>query len=383
MRDRVLRLVRERRLPDHAGLAHDIWAPIDEGKYYEAERDAWLSEVARTPPPEDYRIAFERWERSLDRPDTRRFIGRATSRLLVGHGNPSPTEVGLTLHRTWGVPVIPGSSLKGLLASYVETVYGPDDPDHPGPEEADREPFAGVGWNEQGNRLVRPPGTAYRRLFGAPDVDGAADGASRGEVIVHDALWVPDKEPPLARDVLTVHQRTYYSEEPGSKAWPNDYDSPIPVAFLTVRPSARFLVAISGPPALLGVAEDCLRGALAGRGVGGKTAAGYGRIELILHESAGTLSGEKEQARGGRSPSAGRSEIIDSFEAWLQQAKGTAVVREVLDQIERDWMPRIAPLSAPERTEAARVIRRNIQSNAKIKERLARLLQQIGAESSG
>jgi hypothetical protein len=59
------------------------------------------------------------------------------------------------------------------------------------------------------------------------------------------------------------------------------------------------------------------------------------------------------------------------------------VVREVLDQIERDWMPRIVPLSAPERAKAAQVIRRNIQSNAKIKERLGRLLQQIGAEKSG
>jgi CRISPR-associated protein Cmr6 len=50
------------------------------------------------------------------------------SRLLVGHGTQSPTEVGLTTHRTWGVPVVPGTALKGLLSHYVDAVYGPRDP---------------------------------------------------------------------------------------------------------------------------------------------------------------------------------------------------------------------------------------------------------------
>jgi hypothetical protein len=76
--------------------------------------------------------------------------------------------------------------------------------------------------------------------------------------------------------VLTVHQTSYY--DPSRNTFPNDYDSPKPVAFLTVRPGARLLFALSGPADWTELAERLLRDALDHWGVGGKTSAGYGRL---------------------------------------------------------------------------------------------------------
>ncbi len=76
---------------------------------------------------------------------------------------------------------------------------------------------------------------------------GLDAGASAGAVVFHDALYVPRScadDRPFAADVLTVHQKAYYDSEGATS--PNDYDSPNPVAFLTVRPGARLLFALSG-----------------------------------------------------------------------------------------------------------------------------------------
>ncbi|WP_428941035.1 type III-B CRISPR module RAMP protein Cmr6 [Fontivita pretiosa] len=209
--------------------------------------------------------------------------------MLVGHGNSSATDVGITVHHTWGVPVIPGMALKGLCAHYVDAVYGPSDPDRaPWEQEGDectRTEFQGLTW--RGARIERGPGAVYRALFGAPDAEeddalrerGFAAGASAGLVTFHDALYVPKSAPgdkPFVADVLTVHQKGYYDFSGGS--WPNDYDSPNPVAFLTVRPGVCFLLALSGPPDWTELAERLLRDALENWGVGGKTSAGYGRL---------------------------------------------------------------------------------------------------------
>jgi len=108
---------------------------------------------------------------------------------------------------------------------------------------------------------------------------GFKAGASGGLVTFHDALYVPrigeSEDRPFAADVLTVHQRSYYDSS--GKSAPNDYDPPNPVAFLTVRPGARLLFALSGPADWTELAEKLLHDALEQWGVGGKTSAGYGR----------------------------------------------------------------------------------------------------------
>lgn len=294
-------------IPDHLGLAYDAWAPVvsegsDRSKHGKvpdkgtndniSPRASWLEKLAGLQIAPYYAHAFERWKKSFAVPGHTLLDFTLDSRLLVGHGNPSATEVGLTVHHTWGAPVITGSALKGLCAHYTASIYGPDDLDILPWDQLDKEraQFQGVLWD--GKKIKAGPGGYYRALFGAPDaqLDKNArpewkTGAARGGVFFHDALYIPGSiagDRPFAPDVLTVHQKTYYnaqgkSEQGKPEPWPNDYDSPNPVAFLTVRPKAKFLIALSGPEEATVLAAHILSEALREWGVGGKTSLGYGR----------------------------------------------------------------------------------------------------------
>ncbi len=299
-----LRALAQRQQPDHAGLAYDVWAPFealgaDEAQDHAREklRDEWLGRLERLELPGDYARAYEVWAHGLLSDGSAVAYGRLTSRLLVGHGNASPTEVGLTLHHTWGAPIIPGSALKGLLAHYVATLYGPDaqgaDPE--------REAFRGVRWD--GHRIAAGPGAVYRSLFGAPSSDDGGE-AEAGYVIFHDALLVPpgvggSAARPFARDVLTPHQATHAraggrDAQTGADVWPSDYDDPTPVSFLSVRPGGEFLIALGGDPDWARFTLDLLCAALEQWGVGGKTVAGYGR--MTFDGSAARVTAERATA---------------------------------------------------------------------------------------
>ncbi|MBI5445322.1 MAG: hypothetical protein HY900_29435, partial [Deltaproteobacteria bacterium] len=47
------------------------------------------------------------------------FEGRVAWRLTVGLGNEHPLENGVTLHRLYGVPFLPGSAIKGVTRARV------------------------------------------------------------------------------------------------------------------------------------------------------------------------------------------------------------------------------------------------------------------------
>ncbi|HLK79965.1 MAG TPA: type III-B CRISPR module RAMP protein Cmr6 [Xanthobacteraceae bacterium] len=280
----------------HLALAYDAWAPAaedgeDAGKVppergqREPFKSKWLDHLERLTINRDYQHAYDRWKNSLESSGCHCKEIKLASRLLVGHGNSSVTEVGLSVHHTWGVPVIPGSALKGLCAHYTAAAYGRQDAS--GDKREERARFSGPGWDKNRRRVETPPGDYYRALFGAPDVPDAASTA--GLVVFHDALYVPRScatgadDAPFAVDVLTVHQRSYYGQDkdaggdPGQR-WPNDYESPNPVGFISVRPGAQFLLAIGGDADWAGVALNLLEEALREWGAGGKTSAGYGHF---------------------------------------------------------------------------------------------------------
>jgi len=332
MRDALRHLMREKSA--HAGLLYERYAPAKDpaAKAWEG----WLSDLERHPEPEGYSAAYKRWEASLRQSHTVTFEARAESRLLVGHGNASPTGVGLTLHHTWGVPMVPGSSLKGVLVGYLRAVYGDG------------------------------AAEARHRLFGVPGDEGAQ--AQAGEVIFHDAQWIPGSGAPgaggpffLSRDVLTVHHRGWYG---GQSEWPNDHESPNPVSFLTVRPGGRFLVALSLAPgrelaphaeALLTWAARRLDEALRHWGVGGKTAAGYGRL---VRQGEFDLRPPRRPVRA--------SPALEAFLAWVaaRHAEGTPK-RQVLECFETEWLPRLTPLAPEARAVSADALRGLVKKHPK------------------
>ncbi len=256
---------------DHFGYAYERLCPPPgaDGRFDPAQRDTWLAACAGVKVHPDYAQFFARVRASFPPGAVREF--RTTSRLLAGHGIVSGAEVGVAVHRTWGVPFIPGSSLKGLLANYVDTVYGGNA----------AQGVAPTGWDapvRRGGQVEEQAGQFHAALFGAPALpDGT--GARRGGVEFHDALLLPGQAEPWAIDVLTPHQEGYYRGVAG--AFPTDWDKPNPVGFISVRPRIRFLLAVTADEAWAawaGRALDLLGEALSAWGAGGKTSAGYGRM---------------------------------------------------------------------------------------------------------
>ncbi|MGH7098278.1 MAG: type III-B CRISPR module RAMP protein Cmr6, partial [Stellaceae bacterium] len=224
----------------HFGHAYEVLAPAPAslGQPDVSARETWLARCEQIAVTADYSVFYERWKQSFAPAGSRTREVGALSRLLIGHGNPSGSGVGLTVHHAWGVPVLPGSSLKGLVAHYIDAVYGAENPDEP-----ERRAWRGPTWT--GRRIAQGDGAGehFAALFGAPAVDGEEDSARRGFVEFHDALYVSGSANgrPFARDVLTVHQKRYYDSQ--GREGPSDWDSPNPVGFLTVRTGARFLLA--------------------------------------------------------------------------------------------------------------------------------------------
>jgi CRISPR-associated protein Cmr6 len=359
---------------DHVGLAYTTLAPIGPGgKVPDGDKEPWLSRLAAIKIAPDYRVHVDAWLASFARGSARLFTLTLDARLLIGHGNASGSDVGLTVHHTWGVPIVPGSALKGILAHHVAT-YGPH-PSETTPDPA-RDPWRGVGWS--GTAVARGPGELYRALFGAPDADDdratGAPGATRGYVVFHDALYLGDAPPvarevispapestqPFAADTLTVHQRLYYNEH--GKSEPCDHDDPNPVGFLTVRPKAQFVVVLEGPPDWTALAGQLLREALAQRGVGGKTTSGYGRATLT----------------DARAPAPPPSAAVAELGAWLEARDGAVAQRDHLARIRDEWLERLRALSEDDRTAATTLIRRAINS-PRLKEQVDALCADIKA----
>lgn len=266
--------------------------------------------------PDGYRAHVERWRRDLAAcGDVRLANATVLGRMIVGLGAESIAEVAICLHRSYGVPVIPGSALKGLAAQHAAHAYG--DP----------------AWQRGG--------ASHQALFGAVEEAGC--------VIFHDALWLPGPQTrlPLDRDVMTVHHANYYGGAPPEA--PADHDAPNPVAFVTA--SGTYLLAVQGPPAWTDAALVILQRALRHDGIGAKTAAGYGRLDLdYTPESeraaqaarqAGTKAAEEQRRRDnlltGLAPGT-VAQVLPQVLAMPAGPERTATARACADKLTRKWL---------------------------------------------
>jgi len=204
---------------------------------------------------------------------------KVAGRLIVGLGSENVLETGIRLHHTYGLPVIPGSALKGLAAHYCHEVWGqlaladtaPDGSKRfRRPTEAEDEAYRSY---LQG-KGARPADNYHRLLFGTTDDSGC--------LIFHDAWLTPYSAGPLVMDVMTPHHPEWLN---GTKP-PTDFDSPRPVPFVSVAGSFRIAVSWHGPlsekaASWSALAFDLLAEALQEWGVGGKTSSGYGRLTEV------------------------------------------------------------------------------------------------------
>ncbi len=196
-----------------------------------------------------YTVAYERWRHATQGHAAAEL--RIRDRLAIGLGEDDVLEVGVSLHHTYGTPLIRGSALKGLAAHYCDRVWGAKD----------------AGW--------RAGRDNYRVLFG--------DTTSAGFIAFHDAWITPNSlsGPALVKDVMTPHHSGYYMSI-GQTA-PTDFDDPNPVTFLAISGMFRVVVesAVSGGDgqAWANRSLELVIEALRYWGVGAKTNSGYGRLD--------------------------------------------------------------------------------------------------------
>ena len=177
-------------------------------------------------------------------------------RLAIGLGTESVYETSINLHPIYGFPFIPGQAVKGIVRSWI------------------------IQEHFQDNEKLAFNNEVFCNLFGAPKE--SATGESQGSLVFFDAY--PTFAPQLKVDVMNPHYGPYYSE--GKP--PADYYNPIPIFFLTVENTAfQFIVAINEKDNGIGrigsiggtyfdLGKRFMKEALTQKGIGAKTAVGYG-----------------------------------------------------------------------------------------------------------
>lgn len=240
-----------------------------------------LAELTKTEPPDlNYATLFDRWQAVLSRCRATTFAAQTIGPLTLHLARASALEnAGICLHPIYGFVYLPGTGLKGMARAYAETVWLPTQQDKEKAWEDIEDVF---GWapnkDREGQiRDSRHPG--HRRRENPQDENAPEIKASTGQIVFFDA-W-PKKWTPLEIDILNNHHPSYYqNQEP-----PGDWDSPIPVYFLTVQAGHEFQFALAKrrddvDERLLELATQWLIGALEYEGAGAKTATGYGAFKV-------------------------------------------------------------------------------------------------------
>ncbi|WP_340695943.1 type III-B CRISPR module RAMP protein Cmr6 [Hydrogenobacter thermophilus] len=235
-------------------------------------------------------------------------------RLAIGMGYPSLVENGLLFHHTYGIPYIPGETLKGLargvfLLSVYEVIKEKEEFKEKLSEEEKKEEKKRKGpmsliesafLSEEDKKKkdkfkdfieslenlpvlfeedikIEKPCEFYKKVFGTQE--------KRGEVIFFDAFPVDfDPEKLFEIDIMNPHYSEYYGEK--GKKPPADWYSPVPIHFLTVSEGVKFKVCLAYAPlseedeSLLEKVKVLLKVGLENFGVGGKKRKGYGWFKV-------------------------------------------------------------------------------------------------------
>ncbi len=237
--------------------------------------------------------------------EVRSFQAQPVWRFVVGLGAAHVLETGITLHRIFGLPIIPGSALKGVARSQAlfqlaEKLGVPI----LSPTEATARAKKGIltplekleavilsQEDEEAQKTllsqllrdnavpedapIRRSNLQSLREMWQPFLEVFGSTERTGSVIFLDA--VPMEPPNFQLDIMNPHYPNYYRAQGQNP--PADWESPNPVFFLTVMETPYcFAIAARSEQGncLLDLAEAWLKGALRELGIGAKTNADYG-----------------------------------------------------------------------------------------------------------
>lgn len=214
----------------------------------------------------------------------------AVAPFTTGLGMEHPLENGFAFLTPYGLPYLPGSSVKGVLRQAARELS--PHVDSPGPDFADPD----WQWGE----------AALEALFGSAGEEAGEEAPhrERGALICRDVYPVLPSEADLRWEIMTPHHASYYqgknevSEDEKIRV-PHDNEAPVPILFLTLPPGTRFDFRVDADRARLRqrtpelLADDpatdpwrelvgeLFEHAFEWLGFGAKTSVGYGAMEAL------------------------------------------------------------------------------------------------------
>ena len=166
-------------------------------------------------------------------------------RLVVGLGGEHVKETSMTLHHIYGIPYIPGSAVKGVLRHW---------------------------WLQENANFVNNKGEIDEKmaLKNADFLSVFGSQKQRGKVQFLDAY--PTEAVHFAIDIMNPHYSGYYN----GKKPPTDDQDPAPIMFLTIEKTTFRFVFLAKEQKYLNHLKNRFQNALEIKGIGAKTAVGYG-----------------------------------------------------------------------------------------------------------
>jgi CRISPR-associated protein Cmr6 len=279
----------------HFGLLLDKFSPYAEYEYTFRERGqvktargyrlgkdnlkrTWINNALTTQKHLSPVIQanVDRWQKMVDGAGGKSQPMYTASPLIVGLGVGHVLESSITLEHNTGVPLIPGSALKGLARNVGLIEVARATLEEPQldelaklEEEITKGKTDGFTKQKQGADLTFV--TQFVQIFGTLE--------AAGNIVFVDAIYTGDRPPDYHLDIMNPHFPKYYSDSSGHTP-PSDDQSPIPVPYLTVGTRQEFTFAVlprrKGATEGIDKAWEWLQEGLTEFGVGAKTSQGYG-----------------------------------------------------------------------------------------------------------
>jgi len=339
----------------------------------EAKKRAWQEIVGIAQRADANLLAAwnERWQAIVGASNAQSLSLKTHWRFVAGLGRKGPLEAGFTFNR-YGFPILPGSSVKGVARAWAfvqiaeklgfsdlkrldEILSADSDKGSEGCKQYET-------WRAQQSEEIQNMAEDFRAIFGIT--------ATAGRAVFFDAIPAP--KPEMQLDIMNPHYPQYYSGD----EFPTDWQSPVPVYFLTVAPNTEFRFAIGWRGVLDGegrrlrdLAKEWLFAGLTELGTGAKTSAGYGYFTGPRNgESSETTRISKATQLPERTapppPADPRQQVVDEFVRQLNSIAARNVAGQIAEYVER-W--RQADMPDQYRLQMAQAILHKVEATGRTK----------------
>jgi len=169
-------------------------------------------------------------------------------RMVIGIGTDHVQETSMTLHHVYGIPIIPSSAIKGVARSWV------------------------IEDNFNGKENLALENSDFLKVFGNHE--------EAGKVQFLDA-YPTGNSVTFATDIMNPHFPKYYA----GTSLPTDDQNPVPINFLTIEQTEFRFLLVSKEEALVELGKGWLSESITNKGLGAKTAVGYGYFRSLANRT--------------------------------------------------------------------------------------------------